>query len=157
MDDLSLEPQAVEAEIVEPTGEEAAQSVLSIEAAIKERIEKIEDLKAEMQPVKEMLQSYLENDKVYMEHDKLARAASKQKSATKKQLLSLQAGRSIVEKLDAMKIDLNDLTEGLSHYLREFQIKTGANEIEGLDGELRQIVYVAKLVRKTNLNKFATS
>ena len=153
MDELNVEPQVVEAEVVESTREEAAQSVMSLEVAIKERIEKIEDLKAEMQPVKEMLASYLENDKVYMEHDKAAKAAAKQKSATKKQLLSIPAGRSIVEKLDAMKVDLNDLQEGLSYYLREFQMKTGANEIEGLDGELRQIVYVAKLVRKTNLNR----
>ena len=42
-----------------------------------------------------------------------------------------------------------ELNEGLSDYLREYQRLSGSNEIEGEDGELRTIVYVAKLVRKS--------
>ena len=39
--------------------------------------------------------------------------------------------------------------EGLSDYLREYQRLSGSNEIEGEDGELREIVYTAKLVKKS--------
>mgnify|MGYP000851861799 CR=1 FL=1 len=130
-----------------------AETLLSIESTIKERIVKLEQLKEDMKPHKEMLQSYLENDPVYREHDKMAKDASKQKSATKKQLLNATAGKAIVDKIEAVKTELADVQEGLSYYLREYQRMTGANEIEGADGELRQIVYSAKLVRKTNLTK----
>ena len=130
-----------------------AENLLLIDSAIKDRISKIEQLKADMEPHKEMLASYLENDQVYREHDKAAKAASKQKSLTKKQLLSVPAGKAIVDKLDALKDDLKELEEGLSYYLYEYQKLTGSKEVEGSDGELRQIVYMAKLVRKTNLNR----
>ncbi len=130
-----------------------AESLLAIDAAIKDRIVKIDELREAMKPQKEMLQSYLENDPVYQEHSKIAKDAAKQKSLTKKQLLMIPAGRALVEKLDTMKEDMRELQEGLSHYLYEYQRMTGTNEIEGADGELRQIVHMAKLVRKTNLNK----
>ena len=154
MNDLSVEPQKV-SEDAQVTGvvQPRLESLLLIEEAIKDRISKIENLKKEMEPHKEMLVSYLENDPVYREHNEAAKKATKQKSATKKQLLSVPAGRAIVEKITELKSDLSELEEGLSYYLREFQAATGANEIEGLDGELRQIVYMAKLVRKTQLNK----
>jgi hypothetical protein len=130
-----------------------AETLLSIEAAVKDRITRIEKLKEDMEAPKEMIQSYLENDSVYREHTEAAKAAAKQKSATKKQLLSQTTGRALVEKLDTLKAEMAELQEGLSYYLREYQQATGSNEIEGADGELRQIVYVAKLVRKTSLNK----
>lgn len=153
MNDLSISPQDTATDESINTTQPQLDSLINLEAAIKEKIEKIEDLKNEMQPVREMLASYLENDPVYREHDKAAKDASKQKSATKKQLLSVPAGASIVEKLDTMKEEMRELQDGLSDNLREFQTTTGSSEIEGADGELRQIVYIAKLVRKTNLNR----
>ena len=138
---------------IDTSKEQRLDTLLSIESAIKERISRIEQLKADMQPHKEMLASYLDNDPVYREHSEAAKAASKQKSATKKQLLSIPAGKALVDKLDLLKDEMKELQEGLSYYLKEYQQTTGANEIEGADGELRQIIYVAKLVRKTSLNK----
>jgi hypothetical protein len=155
MNDLTVEPQKNEPSDTQVSGvmQPRLESLLLIEQAIKDRISKIELLKKEMEPHKEMLASYLENDPVYREHNEAAKKATKQKSATKKQLLTIPAGRAIVEKITELKSNLSELEEGLSYYLREFQAATGANEIEGLDGELRQIVYMAKLVRKTQLNK----
>lgn len=154
MNDLTVEPQTpTPDEQVSGVAQPRLDSLLLIESAVKDRIAKIETLKKDMEPHKEMLASYLDNDPVYREHNEAAKKATKQKSATKKQLLTVPAGRAIVEKLTQLKSDLQELEEGLSYYLREFQAATGANEIEGLDGELRQIVYNAKLVRKTQLNK----
>jgi len=45
---------------------------------------------------------------------------------------------------------LKDLQNALSDYLREYQRLSGSNEIEGDDGEVREIVYVAKLVKRTS-------
>ena len=62
-------------------------------------------------------------------------------------------GKELNQKLKDMKNEMSDARDALSTYLREYQSKTGQNEFEGEDGELRQIVFVAKLVRKTNLNR----
>ncbi len=106
-----------------------------------------------MQPVREMLNDYLENDPIYREHTDLAKKATQVKSATKKQLMSTPNAKELDGKIRTMKQDIKDAEEALSYYLREYQRITGANEFEGEDGELRQIVSVAKLVRKTNLQK----
>jgi hypothetical protein len=62
-------------------------------------------------------------------------------------------GKNLEEKVITTKEELKEVEEALSYYLREYQRLTGSNEFEGSDGELRQIVYMAKLVRKTNLNR----
>ena len=56
-------------------------------------------------------------------------------------------------KVDELKSELKEAQEALSSYLAEYQKLTGSSEIEGEDGELRKIVYVAKLVKKTNLER----
>lgn len=52
-------------------------------------------------------------------------------------------------KLKDLKSEQTELKEGLSDYLRECQRLSGSNEIEGDDGEVREIVYTAKLVKKS--------
>lgn len=127
--------------------------LFTIESAIKEHMSQIEKLGDELKPVKEMLDDYLDNDPTYRERTELAKKASQLKSQTKQQLLKQPNAVQLVEKIKTMKEEMKGLSEALSYYLREFQRLTGANEFEGSDGELRQIVYIAKLVRKTNLNK----
>lgn len=127
--------------------------LLTIERSIKEHIAQIDKLQEELRPVKEMLQTYLDNDPTYREHSEIVKKATQVKSATKKQLMSTPNAKELNEKITMMKQDMKDAQEALSYYLREYQRLTGANEFEGDDGELRQIVYIAKLVRKTNLGK----
>ncbi len=55
----------------------------------------------------------------------------------------------VANKLKTLKSERAELEDGLSDYLREYQRLSGSNEIEGDDGQVRQIVYVAKLVRKS--------
>jgi arginine/lysine/ornithine decarboxylase len=119
----------------------------------KDRIARLEELKEQLTPHKEMLASFLENDEKYREATKLAKEASQQKSAVKKHLLSTPQGKNLEEKVITVKEEMKEVEEALSYYLREYQRLTGSNEFEGSDGELRQIVYIAKLVRKTNLNR----
>lgn len=138
---------------VDAPQQQALDQLLTVESAIKQRISAIEKLKADIQPHKEMLSSYLDNDPAYRETVAVAKKATQQKSAIKKQLLSIPEGKNLVDKINTMKEEMRELDEGLSYYLREYQRITGASEFEGEDGELRQIVFVAKLIRKTNLNK----
>lgn len=151
MDDTKV----TDAELVKEQKEQLAEAetLMSVDAAIKERILKIEELKLEIKPQREMLNSYLDNDEAYRETSKVAQKASQQKSGLKKQLLATPQGQTLTEKLESMKDELIDLEEGLSYYLREYQRITGANEFEGADGELRQIKFTAKLIRKTDLNR----
>lgn len=132
---------------------EEAQTLMTVDAAIKERITKIEEKKNEIRPQREMLTSYLENDEKYREATEKAKKASQEKSSIKKQLLATPQGQNLNEKLETLKEDLVELEEGLSYYLREYQRLTGANEFEGDDGELRTIKLTAKLIRKTDLNR----
>lgn len=128
-------------------------SLLDIESAIKTRITQLERFREDIKPIKEMLESYLDADLEYAELTEAAKEAAKKKSSRKKDLLSTPNGKEIMQKMDAIKDKMKEYQESLSYYLAEYQKMTGANEIEGEDGELRQIVYVAKLVRKTNLQR----
>jgi hypothetical protein len=147
-----------EADIV-PVGDSTEQipdtvkTQLSVEALIKTYIARIARVKEDLKPVKEMLNDLLNNNEEYILAAAEAKEASKKKSAVKKQVLSTPEGKMAQGKVDELKSELKEAQDALSSYLADFQKLTGLSEIEGEDGELRQIVYVAKLVRKTNLER----
>lgn len=157
------EDKVQDAEIVEETpetsndesGEEVSESVMSlldIQDAINTRLKKLESLKEDLKPHKEMLDSIFANDEDFGEKNEIAKKASKDKSEAKKRILRQPQAAELNQKIEDIKNEGRELQESLSYYLREYQRMTGANEFESEDGELRQIVYIAKLVRKTNLN-----
>lgn len=126
---------------------------LSVESLIKTLISRIARVKEELKPVKEMLSDLLNNNEKYQLADNEAKEASKKKSTVKKEILSTPEGKMASSKVDELKSELKEAQEALSSYLAEYQKLTGSSEIEGEDGELRKIVYVAKLVKKTNLER----
>jgi hypothetical protein len=99
-----------------------------------------------------MLESLLQADLEYAELDQKVIEATKVRTAKKKNLMSTANGRELNEKMKNLKTELKEAKDALSDYLRDYQQRTGFNEYEGPDGELRQIVFSAKLVRKTKLN-----
>jgi hypothetical protein len=136
--------------------EEVSESVLSlldIQNAINTRLKKLENFKEDMKPHKEMLDSIFANDDDYTEKSELAKKASKNKGEAKRRILRQPQAAELNQKIEDIRNETKDVQEGLSYYLREYQRLTGANEFESEDGELRQIIYIAKLVRKTNLNE----
>ena len=164
MDDTkpTNDSQIEEAEIVDsnvndnPVSDEPNSQVstlLEIEKAVKMKITALERLKEEAKPIREMLESTLEANLEYAEVLAAASEAAKKKSAKKKELLNNEAGKKIVQKLNELKSAIKENQESLSYFLQEYSRLTGAKEIEGEDGELRHIVYVAKLVRKTKLER----
>jgi hypothetical protein len=161
-DEQNLNPQddnqditlgEVELEEQSPDGTHGANELLSVEHAIKTRILQSENLREELKKQKEMLKDLLENDPDYNEKSKVAQAAAKDKTAAKQRILNTPQGKALNQKVKDMQNEAKDIDDGLSYYLREYQRITGATQFEGDDGELREIVYTAKLVRKTNLNK----
>lgn len=145
-----------DAEIVEEKAEEEVSgevvSLLDIQDAINSRLEKLKNLQEDVKPHKEMLDSIFEHDEDYLEKNEIAKKASKNKSEAKHRVLRQPQAAELNQKIEDIKNEMKEAQEGLSYYLREYQRLTGANEFESADGELRQIVYIAKLVRKTNLN-----
>lgn len=144
---------STDAEIVEikdtPVSEDnGAQVLLDLEHMIKTHIQDVATRKAELKKSREMLQSALVNDETYRLHEEEAKKAAKQKAATKTQILRLPANANLNEKVQGLAGELKDLDGALSDYLREYQRMSGANEIETDDGEIHEIVYSAKLVKK---------
>lgn len=130
---------------------DAVKTQLSVESLIKTLISRTARIKEDLKPAREMLTDLLNNNEAYQLAAGEAKEASKKKSSAKKEILSTPGGKMAQEKVNQLKSELDEAQEALSSYLADYQRLTGSNEIEGEDGELRQIVYVAKLVRKTNL------
>ena len=136
-----------DATIVEET---PAELLGNLESSIKEHIASIDTSKTELKKLKEMLSDMFSNDSTYQEHDKAVKEASKIRTKTKLELLKQPAAAQLNNKIKELSSDLKDFQNALSDYLREYQRLSGSNEIEGDDGEVREIVYVARLVKRSS-------
>ncbi len=125
-----------------------ANLVIRLEGLIKNHISQIDKLRIELSEQKAMLADTFEGDTTYKEHAEAAKAAAKVKSATKAEILKRPAVATLAEKVKSLSSQMKELQTALSDYLGEFNRLSGITEIEGEDGELREIVYVAKLVKK---------
>lgn len=125
----------------------------NLQSQINIYISRIENLKQEIQPVKEMIDSYLANDPLYAELSVKAKEAAKEKGKRKKELMNAPNGKSLNQKIEKIKEEQDEANKMLSQLLSEYQKATGSTVFEGSDGEIRQIVMIAKLVRKTDLNR----
>lgn len=130
-------------------GSDVAQEVMNLENMIKTNNTQIAKLSADLTEAREMLKDAFENDTTYCEHADAAKDANKVKAATKAQILKQPQVAQIATNVKVLSSELKELKEALSDYLGEYNRLSGITEIEGDDGELLQIVYVAKLVRKT--------
>lgn len=137
---VALEPGAKNSEIL-----------LNMESLIKGHIATIEKLTDEARKHKEMLDDIFANDPTYQEHDKAAKEAAKVKQGTKQQILKQPQAAELDKKVRELKSELKENQGSLSDYLQEYARMTGVNEIEGDDGEVREIVYSAKLIKKSSV------
>ena len=143
--------EIVDAEVVSATpsaDSEGATVLLSLEQLIKSHIASIDKLRDESRKHKQMLEDAFLNDVVYQEHLKQSKEANKQKSTTKQQIMRQPANVMLSNKIREMSAELKDKQMALSDYLLEYQRMTGVNEIEGEDGEVREIINIAKVVKR---------
>lgn len=129
---------------------QAVNTILELERMIKNTISTVDRNKEELKKYKEMIDSALTNDERYRETDVKVKELAKEKGKAKLNVLQNQATRNIAEKAKELSLEIKDANLGLSEYLREYQRMTGQSEIEGEDGEVREIVYTAKLIKKKN-------
>jgi hypothetical protein len=128
----------------------SAQVLLDLETLIKTHIANIDKGKAELKKQREMLSSVLLNDSTYKLHEDESKKAAKVKSQTKYQIMQLPGNKALSDKVKEIASEIKEQDAALSDYLREYQRMSGATEIETDDGIIREIVYVAKLVKKTS-------
>lgn len=102
--------------------------------------------------ITEMLNDILTNDTTYKEAADKAKEVAKEKAKAKANILQQPTAHDLAFKIKDSRIEIKQLSLELSNFLTEYQKLTGSNEFEGEDGEIRQIVYTAKLVGKTNFN-----
>lgn len=126
-----------------------AQVIISLEGMIKNHVSSIDRLTEEMKKHNDMLNDILANDQTYQTHLEQAKEAAKIKNATKQQILKQPQAADLTNKVKSMRSELKELKGALSDYLKEYQRLTGVNEIEGEDGQVREIVYEAKLVKRS--------
>ncbi len=125
------------------------QVLIELEDLIKNHISSIDNLQGELKKQKEMLDDIFANDPVYQSHLEQAKEATKLKSATKQQILKQPQAKELDDRIKSMKSEVKEQQAALSDYLQEYNRISGVNEIEGEDGEVREIVYVAKLVKRS--------
>lgn len=137
----------------EPQVNDSAEVLMNLESLIKNSITGIDRKKNELRKLNEMVTSFLSQDPTYQEHEKLAKEAGKVKNATKSQLLKQPSVADTMQKMKELKKELKETEDGMSDYLREYQRMSGSNEIQDDNGEVREIVYIAKLLKRASRGK----
>jgi hypothetical protein len=137
----------IEGEVVEETSAAVSQTI-DLTGLINNYLAQIEVLEKDAAQVKEMLDSVYENDPTYQLHDAAAKEAGKIRAQTKKQIQKQPQVADLVARSMDHKTSLKELRTQLSEYLQDYARSTGSTQFEDESGEVRQIVYQAKLVRK---------
>ncbi len=146
----------VEAEVVETDGivptEEAmdnqnessdgnqATVLLNLEDLIKKHISSLDRLRNELKQNREMYDDTFINNETFRVNSEKAKEANKVKSQTRQSIANQPAVISLASKVKDLRMDIKERQSALSDYLQEYQRMTGATEIEGEDGQIREIV-----------------
>ena len=119
--------------------------IIELENAIKDHIDTIAKLKAELKLKREMVASALLNDETYRTHTEEAKEAIKVKAGTKFQLMSIPANKKLGEDVKELRQQLKEADGALSDYLGEYTRMAGVNEIEAHDGKRWNIIKKYKI------------
>lgn len=152
-DNINSTDTISEGEIVEETpsstvGDGQAIVLQNLEGMIKSNISQIDKLAQDLKTQNEMLTSIFENDETYKAHAAAAKEASRVKTGTKNEILKRADVAHVNEKVKGLRAEIAELKDAQSSYLQEFARMSGSNEIEGEDGEVREIVYTARLIKR---------
>jgi len=123
--------------------------LLSLEEMIKNNIESLDKLRVELKSLREMFEDAFSNNPTYREHNEKVKEANKIKSQTRQQITKQPAVMQMANKIKSMRSEIKERQSALSDYLKEYQRMTGATEIEGRDGKIREIINDAKLVLRS--------
>ncbi len=134
------------------TNKPAAMTVLDLTTLINDYDKTMGELKEQLREQKQMVKDAFEGDQEYHELSEKAKELNRQKNAIKQRILKTPAVEIVMTKVKDLQTELKDMDDKLSGYLQEYQRIAGTNVIEGTDGELRQIIPVYRLVKKSKYN-----
>ena len=137
-------------ELIAMDNQQTLKTVTSLTGLINGHIAGLDRKRENLGKVTEMLNDILTNDPAYKEATEKAKEVAKEKGKAKADILQQPTAHDLAFKIKDSRIEIKQLALELSGFLTEYQKLTGSNEFEGEDGEIRQIVYTAKLVNKTN-------
>lgn len=135
------------------TSVSSGQILINMESMIKSHISSIDKMQQELKKHREMLDDIFLSDPTFQEHLEKAKEASKLKQQTKTQILKQPQTKDLDDKIKTLRSEIKEQEAALSDYLQEYQRMSGVNEIEGEDGEVREIIYTAKLIKKSSIFK----
>lgn len=128
--------------------ENSGQVLINMEGLIKNYISAIAKASDELKKQREMLEDIFNNDPTYKKHTDSAKEATKVKQATKQEILKRPQAADLNKKVQDLRNQIKENQASLSDYLQEYQRLSGVNEIESEDGEVHEIVYVARLIKR---------
>lgn len=153
--DQVTEAEIVETETVksetttqEPLEMTQAGMVLELEQLIKNHITGISTRREQLKKFKEMVSDAFKNDATYQEVEEAYKKATKVKKEIKSNIMRQPGVVEAAEKVRDLSSEIKELDGALSDYLREYQRLAGVNEIEDNEGNVHEIVYLAKLLKK---------
>ncbi len=126
---------------------QAVTDLFTIENLIKTHVTHIETVKTELGKQVESFNDVCANDKIFKELLDQGKELNKKKAEAKQNILKSPANASLNQKIKDMRQELKELKNALSNYLQQYQKIADTDQIESEDGEVRQIVYSAHLVK----------
>ena len=132
----------------------SAEDLVNLEGLILSYLAKIERHKENYGKHKEMLDNILEHSPEYKQALVELKEINGKKNQIKRDLLSTTETASINDKVKEIKAELKHLQDTLSVYLQQYVQNAATNQIEDDAGQVHEIVYVAKVVKRSN--KFRT-
>ena len=100
-----------------------------------------------------MLESNLENDPNYQEAAKQAKELSKKKLEEKARIIRQPEVEKIYADVKDGQGQLRTMRDTLSNHLQNYGKLSGTNQLEDEEGQVREIVYTAKVVKRSNKNR----
>jgi predicted nucleic acid-binding Zn-ribbon protein len=129
------------------TGPNLISEKADLTALINSHIDLIDRLKKERSQLKEMLDDFFRNDSTFQIHDTATKEASKIRTQTKKQILKQPQAADLAGRIQSLASQIKEHNTELSGYLQDYSRTSGTNSFETPDGEVRQIIYIARLTK----------
>ncbi len=127
--------------------------LIALEGLILNYISKIEKHQELLKKEKEMLESNLANDPQYQEAFQKAKEASKKKQEEKARIIKQPEVEKIYRTVKDGTAQLKIMKETLSNHLQNYGKISGTNQFEDEEGQVREIIYTAKVVKRSNNNR----
>lgn len=124
-------------------------TLLNLTNMINTSLSTAERVKEEKAKLSEMLKSLLDNDPSFLEASEQAKTAAKAKGQARKQVMRMPQASDLDSKIKDLGKHLKDINTQMSMYLADYARLSGLSTFEDPAGEVREIVYVAKLVKKS--------